>query len=255
MSDTPLTQQQIDVCNDNQTDFSDLRAIYFNCSLTPSPGDSHTQRLMDLSIAILEANKVACETIRVADFDLPPGVQPDMTEHGYAKDDWPMLFEKVMKANIVVIGTPIWLGEKSSICTRLIERLYGNSGQTNDAGQYVYYGRVGGCVITGNEDGAKHCATEILYGMSHLGLTIPPQADCYWVGEAGPGPSYGDERDDGTRAGYGREFTRRNTTFMSWNLMHLARMIKDAGGIPAHGNSRTEWKAGCKADAPNPEHR
>ena len=124
-----------------------------------------------------------------------------MTEHGAGADDWPALYQKVLDANILVLGSPIWLGEKSSVCQRVIERLYGNSGDLNDAGQYAYYGRVAGCLITGNEDGIKHCSMGILYALHHLGYTIPPQADASWIGEAGPGPSYGDEREDGSRVG------------------------------------------------------
>ena len=121
----------------------------------------------------------------------------------------------------------------------MIERLYGYSGELNDRGQSIFYGRAGGCIVTGNEDGAKHCAMNILYSLQHLGYVIPPQADAAWVGEAGPGASYG---DDG--AGLDNDFTQRNTTFMAWNLMHLARMLKDAGGLPARGNSRTAWDKG-----------
>jgi multimeric flavodoxin WrbA len=146
---------------------------------------------------------------------------------------------------------PIWLGEKSSVATHVIERLYGNSHLLNDKGQWAYYGRVGGCIVTGNEDGIKHCAMNVLYSLQHLGYTIPPQADSGWIGEAGPGPSYLDE-DSG---GPDNDFTNRNTTFAAWNLMHLARILKDAGGIPAHGNQPKEWEAGCRFDSPNPEHR
>ena len=84
---------------------------------------------------------------------------------------------------------------------------------------------------------------------------MPPQADAGWIGEAGPGPSYGDVLDDGRRAGFDNDFTRRNTTFMTWNLLHLARLLKDAGGLPAHGNQRTAWDAGARFDHPNPEYR
>jgi hypothetical protein len=90
-------------------------------------------------------------------------------------------------------------------------------------------GRVGGCLVTGNEDGVKHCAMNLLYSLQHLGYTIPPQADSGWIGEAGPGPSY---LDDGS-GGPENDFTNRNTTFAAWNMLHLARMLKDAGGIPA----------------------
>ena len=100
------------------------------------------------------------------------------------------------------------------MCTRVIERLYGNSSLLNEHGQYAYYGKVGGCLITGNEDGIKHCSMNILYSLQHLGLTIPPQADAGWIGEAGPGPSYLDEGSGGPE----NDFTNRNTTFMTWNL-------------------------------------
>jgi multimeric flavodoxin WrbA len=228
-----------------------LSALYLNCTLKPAGTPSNTETLMSVSRAIMDANGVRTELLRPVDFELPPGVYPDMTEHGFARDDWPGLGEKVMAADILVIGTPIWLGEESSICRRLIERLYGESGKLNAQGQYAYYGRVGGCVVTGNEDGIKHCAMTVLYALQHLGFTIPPQADCGWIGEAGPGTSYADEGSGGPD----NDFTQRNTTFMTWNLMHLARMLKSAGGIPAHGNQRSEWEAGCRFDHPNPDYR
>jgi multimeric flavodoxin WrbA len=156
-----------------------------------------------------------------------------------------------LDADILVIAGPIWLGDNSSVTKRVIERLYACSHLLNDAGQYAYYGRVGGCLITGNEDGVKHCAMNVLYSLQHLGYTIPPQADAGWIGEAGPGPSYLDPGSGGPD----NDFTNRNTTFMTWNLLHLARMLKDAGGIPAQGNQRSGWDAGCRYDFDNPEYR
>ncbi|MFU8896647.1 MAG: flavodoxin family protein [Gammaproteobacteria bacterium] len=236
-------------------DYSDLRAVYINTTLKRSPEPSHTETLMAVSQDIMAAQGVTVEHIRAADYELAPGVQPDMTEHGFERDDWPGIFAKVKQADILVIGTPIWLGERSSICSSVVERLYAQSAQLNEKGQYVYYGKVGGCLVTGNEDGIKHVAMGLLYALQHLGYTIPPQADAGWIGEAGPGPSYGDPLDNDRRAGFDNEFTQRNTTFMTWNLMHLARMLKDADGIPAHGNQRTEWEAGQRFDHPNPEYR
>ena len=233
------------------TGYSDLSAVFINTSLKRSSETSHTQTLMDVAIAVMEAQGVKTTTLRAADLDIPPGVQPDMTEHGWDSDGWPAVQKQVMAADILVIGTPIWLGDKSSICTRVIERLYGYSGKLNDKGQWAYYGRVGGCIVTGNEDGIKHCAMNILYSLQHLGYVIPPQADAGWIGEAGPGPSYG---DDG-KVGLDNEFTQRNTTFMAWNLMHMARMLKDTGGIPAHGNQKAAWDKGERFDHPNPEYR
>lgn len=231
-------------------DYSDLKALYLNTTLKKGTEPSHTEDLMRRSMAIMKENEISTDMLRLTDHQIAFGVYPDMTEHGWDRDDWPAIQEKVMQADILVIGTPIWLGEESSICRLVIERLYGNSGNLNDAGQYDYYGRVGGCLVTGNEDGIKHCAMTVLYALQHLGYTIPPQADAGWIGEAGPGPSYG---DDG--AGYDNEFTQRNTTFMTWNLIHLARILKDAGGIPAHGNQRSKWEAGCRFDYPNPDYR
>jgi multimeric flavodoxin WrbA len=232
-------------------DFSDLRAVFLNCTLKPSPALSHTGGLMDVARATMEAQGVAVEVVRTVDHVIPPGVYPDMTQHGWPRDDWPSLWEKVHAAHILVIGTPIWLGDKSSVCTNVIERLYGESGKLNADGQYIYYGKVGGCIVTGNEDGVKHCAMGILYSLQHLGCVIPPQADAGWIGAIGPGPSYLDPGSGGPES----DFTRRNTTFMSWNLMHMARMIRDAGGIPAHGNQRSLWDAGCGPGQENPEHR
>jgi multimeric flavodoxin WrbA len=130
-------------------------------------------------------------------------------------------------------------------------------GEKNAKGQYVFYGKVGGAIITGNEDGIKHCAMDILYSLQHIGYTIPPAADAGWIGEAGPGPSYLDEGSGGPE----NDFKNRNTTFMTYNLMHLAKLLKDAGGIPAIGNVRDEWDEGehygftpPKVD-PNPEYR
>jgi multimeric flavodoxin WrbA len=246
-----LTRFEEELCDQAQSKFSDLRALYINCTLKRSPEPSNTRALADRAIAIMSRLGVEVEVVRAVDHEIATGVQPDMTEHGWARDDWPAIFEKVLAAEILVLLSPIWLGEKSSVCTRVIERLYGNSHLLNAAGQYAYYGRVAGCIITGNEDGAKHCAMNILYSLQHLGFVIPPQADSGWVGEAGPGPSYLDPGSGGPE----NDFTNRNTAFLAWNLLHLARMIKDAGGIPAHGNQRTRWDAGCRVEFENPEHR
>ena len=157
---------------------------------------------------------------------------------------WPQIWERVYAANILVVAGPIWLGDNSSMTKKVIERLYAHSGEHNEQGQYTFYGRVGGALITGNEDGVKHCTMNILYSLQHVGYVIPPQADAGWIGEVGPGASYLDEGSGGPE----NDFTNRNTTFMTWNLMHLARMIEQAGGIPAYGNSRRDWDTGERFD-------
>ena len=232
-------------------DYSDLKAVIINCTLKKSPKVSNTEGLFNVAKKIMEKQGVAVTVIRAVDHDIAPGVYPDMRKHGLKTDEWPKLWKKVIDADILIVATPIWLGDKSSVCTRVIERLYGNSGILNDKGQYIYYGKVGGCIITGNEDGAKHCAMNILYSLQHLGYAVPPQADAAWLGEIGPGPSYLDKEAHA----FENDFTNRNTTFMAWNLMHLAKMIKDNGGIPAHGNQRSKWSAGCRFDFENPEYR
>ena len=230
---------------------TELNALFINCTLKKSPAISNTEGLWKVSKTIFQKNNVNVDELRFVDHDIAFGVYEDMRQHGWEKDEFPKIYERVQWADILIIGTPIWLGDKSSICTQLIERLYANSGNLNEKGQYAYYGQVGGCIVTGNEDGAKHCAMNILYSLQHLGYTIPPQSDAAWLGEVGPGPSYLDKNSGGPE----NDFTNRNTTFMSWNLIHLARMLKDSEGIPAHGNQRSQWEAGCRFDFENPDYR
>ncbi len=246
-----LNEEQLQLCEQSTWDFSNLKALFINCTLKKSPQLSHTEGLIRISRAIMEKLGVKTELVRAVDEQIAYGVYPDMTEYGWERDDWPQIYAKVMDTDILVLGTAIWLGEKTSVCQKIIERLYGESGNLNEAGQYAYYGRVGGCLITGNEDGAKHCSMGILYSLQHLGFVIPPQADSGWVGESGPGPSYLDPDSGGPE----NDFTNRNTTFMTWNMLHLARILKDMGGIPAHGNQRSKWEAGCRFDFANPEYR
>jgi multimeric flavodoxin WrbA len=227
-------------------DYSSLKALFLNCTLKRSPEPSHTHALMSKLRTIMEKQGVSVDLLRPVDYAVADGVYPDMTEHGWERDDWPQIYPKVLAADILVIGSPIWLGDKSSVCTRVIERLYASSSHLNDAGQFVYYGRVGGCVITGNEDGIKHCGMNILYSLAHIGYLIPPQADTGWIGEAGPGPSYCDPGSGGPE----NDYTARTTTFMAWNLMHVAAILKRSGGIPTHGNQVSRWQEGERFDHP-----
>ncbi len=233
-----------------KTDFSNLSALYINCTLTKSPGKSHTQALMNVSEGIMKREGVKTENIRFIDHeDVATGIKPDMTRHGWDKDSWPELFKKVISADILVIGSPIWLGERSSMATKLIERLYAMSAELNDKGQSSFYGRAGGCIVTGNEDGVKHVSSGLLYSLQHLGYSIPPQADCGWLGEIGPGLSYLDEGSDAENS----NFTNKNTTFMTYNLMHLAKMLKENAGYPNYGNNRKAWDKGERWEFEKPE--
>lgn len=234
-----------------------LRAVLLNCSIKKDKTGSHTQRLLDRVGGVLAAEGVTVEHVYALDHTIAFGMLKDGKDEGQP-DEWPEIQQQILAADILIIGTPIWLGAKSSVATQVIERLYAYSGDTNAKGQYVYYGRAGGCVVTGNEDGAKHCAMDILYALQHIGYVIPPQADCAWLGEAGPGPSYGDTEWAGqpldSPAGYDNDFTNRNATFMAWNLMHMARLLHDAGGLPAQGNVAAEWRHFTNAASDNPEY-
>src|SRR3546814_274114 len=171
---TALSPEQEELCRQDRWDFSGLRAMFVNCTLKRSPEQSHPHGLADISMEIMRRQGVSVELVRAIDHDIATGVWPDMTEHGWDRDDWPGIYERLSACDILVLCTPIWLGEKSSVCTRVIERLYGNSSELNEEGQYAFYGRVGGCLVTGNEDGVKHCAMNILYSLQHVGFVIPP---------------------------------------------------------------------------------
>lgn len=243
---------------DAPASYDDLKAVYLNCTLKRSPAISHTQHLIDHSVTIMEKAGVSVTQFRVADHDVAFGMSPDMTEvaaedGGVDTDDWPTIQRAVLDADILVIGTPIWLGVKSSVATLVVERLYSWSGEQNDKGQFLYYGKTGGCIVTGNEDGVKACSQETLYALAHIGYMVPPQPDAGWIGEVGPGPSYGDDVEGSDiPAGFDSNFTMKNTTFMTWNLIHTARMLKDAGGVPAYGNVSAQWEDGKRFGYPDP---
>ncbi|SFC23727.1 Multimeric flavodoxin WrbA [Alkalibacterium subtropicum] len=203
-----------------------LKAVVLNCSLKGSGEPSNTRALIDEVVKVFEKKKVETKVIRLADYTIPAGISDDLGEG----DDWPDIFEDIKAADILIIGTPIWLGEKSSIATKAIERLYGGSSLTNEAGQAIYYNKVGGAVVTGNEDGAKNASRSIIYGLSHIGFTIPPNVDAYWVGEAGPGPSFIEA--EGTK----NDFTMNSAETLGYNLVHFAQMLKEHP-IPVEGNT------------------
>ena len=239
-------------------EFTGLKAAFINCSIKADKTGSHTQRLINRAAGIMEAEGVNVEHIYALDHTIAFGMVKDGKESGQ-DDDWPELHKKIMDADILVIGTPIWLGVKSSVATLVVERMYAYSGDRNDKDQYIYYGKTAGCLITGNEDGAKACAMDILYAMQHIGYTIPPQADAAWLGEAGPGPSYGDTEYADQKlqnpAGYDNDFTNKNTTYMAWNLMHMAKLLKENNGVTAKGNTTKGWQHVTNAEDQNPEYR
>ncbi len=221
-------------------DYSDLSAVFFNTTLKRSPTVSNTYGLIDLSAGILRRQGVRVDVIRTIDHDIAPGVYPDMREQGWDTDEWPELTRKVLEADIVVLAGPIWLGEQSSEARKVIERLYALNSQVREDGQYLFTGKVGGAIVSGNEDGVKHVAASWLWSLAHMGFTIPANADSGWIGPIGPGPSFLNPASNGPET----DFTNQTLTTLSWNLMHLAAMLKRAGGYPRWGNLPNAWADG-----------
>jgi multimeric flavodoxin WrbA len=207
---------------------AELRALFLNCTLKRSPAVSHTEALARKVVEWFDRMDVESEIVRVVDYKVPTGVTSDEGDG----DEWPAILEKVKAADILVLCTPIWFGHRSSVAQLVIERLDGTYNERNAVGQYPLYNKVAGVVVTGNEDGAHAAAESTLFNMTHLGCTVPPNADTYWVGDAGPGPSYLD-------AGQDHAYTKRTTRWAAHNLVHMARILK-ANPIPAEGNTFDE---------------
>ena len=203
-----------------------LKAVLLNCTLKPSPAPSNTQALMDIVIGHLESLGVECETIRVVDHKVPFGVDSDLG----SGDEWPQILDKILAAEIVIMGMPIWFGVRSSVAQLVVERLDGTYNSTNEVGQYPMYNKVGGVVVTGNEDGAHAAAETTIFNMTHLGFTVPPNADTYWIGDAGPGPSFIEA------GGAAHPYTQKTAGWMAHNVVHLARILKEHP-IPPEGNT------------------
>lgn len=206
-----------------------MRALLLNCTLKKSPAVSNTEALMRHVVEWYDRLGVSSEIVRVLDYDVRFGVTSDEGDG----DQWPLILDKIMACDILVLGMPIWFGVRSSVAQLVVERLDGTYTERNAAGQYPLYNKVGGVVVTGNEDGAHDCAATTLFNLSHLGCVIPPNADTYWVGDAGPGPSYIEAH------GEDHPYTQRTTRWMAHNTVHLARILA-ANPIPAEGNTFVE---------------
>lgn len=157
-----------------------LKALAFNCSLKPAGNASSTELLLSQVTHAMNLLDVDCETLRIADFNVKPGVTSDEG----AGDDWPKLRRKLLEAQIFILGTPIWLGQPSSICKRVLERMDAFLSETDESGRMISYGRVAAVVIVGNEDGAHHVTAELYQALADVGFTVPANAATYWVGEA-----------------------------------------------------------------------
>ena len=199
-----------------------LTALALTCSLKPSPADSSTDLLTQQLLDAMREHGVDSELVRAVDHDIRPGVEADMGEG----DAWPALREKVLAADILVIGTPTWMGQHSSIAQRVLERLDTELSDTNDAGQPRTYGKVAATVVVGNEDGAHHISALLFQALNDVGFTLPAGAVTYWNGEAMHGTDYKDLDET-------PEQTASTTKTLAANTAHLARLLRGAAYPPA----------------------
>ncbi len=198
-----------------------LYALFLNCTLKKSPATSNTEALCDLLIERLKSYEPDIETeiVRVADYNVLPGISNDEGDG----DEWPQILEKVKRCNIFVPAMPIWMGVRSSIAQRVIERLDGTTKtiMCEKTGQFPLYGSACGVVVTGNEDGSHDCVANTFANLLHFGVTVPPNTDLYWVGDAGPGASYIEA------GGELSPYVRRNADLTAENLLSAAKLLRD----------------------------
>lgn len=195
-----------------------LKALVLNCTLKKSPEVSNTQALIDKVCGLFNDLGVETESLRVVDYNVLPGVSSDEGPG----DEWPELLGKIKACDIFIIAMPIWFGVRCSLAQRVVERLDGTYNEGDPVtGQFPLYGKVAGAIVTGNEDGAHDCSATTLFNLTHLGCTVPPNVDCYWVGDAGPGPSYIEA--DGPHHLY----TNKCARYMVHNLTFMAGVLKN----------------------------
>ena len=192
-----------------------MKALILNCTLKASPDKSSTEALARVVMTELEKGGVETEIVRLVDLNIKPGVRTD-EGHG---DDWPSVHEKLMAANILIMATPTWMGQMSSICMRALERMDALFEETDDDGRPVAFGKVAGVVITGNEDGAHNIVATVCQGLIDMGFTIPGQSWTYWHLGPGPGPDY-------LETDQGHDYSDRVGRNAARNLLALAKVLK-----------------------------
>jgi len=196
-----------------------IKVLAFNSTLKSSSASdaSSTGRLLDLLSEEFKKHGAETEIIRLADHDIKTGVTSDEGDG----DDWPAIREKVLEADILLMGTPIWLGQLSSVCKRALERMDAFLEETDDEGRMVSYGKVAAVAVVGNEDGAHHVSAEIYQALNDVGFTIPANAVAYWVGEAMGSMNFVDLEDT-------PEEVQTMISMLARNSVHLASLLKSA---------------------------
>ena len=191
-----------------------LTALALNCTLKPSDGPSSSDLMARQYLDALAEHDVEGSVVRVVDHDVRPGVEPDMGDG----DQWPTIREQVLAADIVVIVTPTWVGQMSSVANRVLERLNAESSETGADGNPILYGTVALVGVVGNEDGAHKITADLFQALDDTGLTIPAQGGTYWNGEAMHTTDYNDLEE-------APEATIETLRTASANAVHLARLL------------------------------
>ncbi|MCZ7475501.1 MULTISPECIES: NAD(P)H-dependent oxidoreductase [unclassified Micromonospora] len=194
-----------------------VRALVLNCTLKHSPATSSSQVLGQEVLDALAEQGVDGEIVRVVDHDVRFGVSVDEGDG----DGWPAIRAKLLAAQILIIATPIWLGQPSSVTKMVLERLDAELSETDDQGRLCTYGKVGGVAVVGNEDGAHHTIAEVQQALNEVGFTCPAAGATYWVGEALHKTDYIDARPK-------PDTTGRTTAALALNSAHLARLLAES---------------------------
>lgn len=198
-----------------------LTALVLVGTLTPSPAPSSSELLGRQVLTALGEHGVTGEVVRLVDLDVKPGVQKDMGPG----DDWPALRTRMLAADILVLATPIWMGQPSSVIKRALERLDAELSEKDEDGRLLTYGKVAAVAVVGNEDGAHHTSAELFQALNDVGFSLAPGAVTYWVGPAMGSTDYQDLDET-------PEEVAGTTTTLAANTAHLARLLR-AEAYPA----------------------
>ena len=194
-----------------------MKALVLCCTLKKSPSRSSSDLIGRRVLEALEKHGVTGEVVRVVDHPVAFGVGVDEGDG----DAWPEIRRRMLEADILVIATPIWMGQPASVCKMVLERLDAELSETDDEGRMLTYGKVGAVAVVGNEDGAHHVSAEVYQALSDVGFTIPANGVTYWVGEAMQGTDYQDLDPEPDK-------TATTTRTLAANAAHLARVLRDA---------------------------
>ena len=193
-----------------------LKVLALNCSLKSTGESSSTDRLLKEVLDALGQHDAKGKIVRVAALDIKPGVTADEGEG----DEWPGLLRQILDADILLLGTPIWLGQPSSVAKRVLERMDAFFGEPDDSKRLPPFGKVAIVAVVGNEDGAHHVCAELYQALNDVGFTIPASGGTYWVGEAMGKVNYEDLKKTPDKVA-------ANTQMLASNAAHLARLLKD----------------------------